>query len=589
MSEPTRWREARGLLLVACATTILGCDDPAQTTDLRPSGPPEVLAVLVGTDPSYQLNESATYCAPNDPKRPSDVGLPDFTLSQVCDADISVEASMVDNAYPDGWYVRVMFDELLDPDVEELIEILDGDGNPTDTYYGTIANTQPVTLRCESINGGMIDVPYDGYYSPAGNAITWPVGPSLVIKPDEPRAIATSSMCEVTLKENIRDKSGELIPADQRGPFPFRIAPLSIVAIDPTDGSEVDPLAIYYDNFLVQFNTEVDPASWCDEGTGMDECEFEIEGLGSMPNAYYAYNIADALGGGIFTDSGVTEWGLGPNDPLEGGQEYTFRFREGTTLADRCGRETTFGAPSVADHTLVAFETNPFDYTSNVPSNGDIAAPLRKLSVQFNNVIDLASLEPTEYSLTPAPTTPSVVSTPGNDGDLLFAGHYQPGTMYTFTLNAGATINDAHGVTYTQTEARTIAWTTQPITVIGTVPANNGTSTKAMSTSNTTIQIAFNQSMDPATLDPATEVTLVGPTAATFGAATIGLGCLPESTVCRLALTTTAPLADGAYQFTLKMGATVTDVLGNEYTQPTDRVVSFTVATAEPVNPIQCL
>ena len=99
------------------------------------------------------------------------VGLPDFTLTSICDEDPSKPAAMVANAYPDGWYVRVMFDELLDPDVEELIEILDPDtGDGTDTFTGSIANTQPVILECESVAGGFIEVPYDGYYSPAGNS-----------------------------------------------------------------------------------------------------------------------------------------------------------------------------------------------------------------------------------------------------------------------------------------------------------------------------------------------------------------------------------------------------------------------------------
>jgi hypothetical protein len=587
MSELMR-KHLRG---VVTATVVLaGCGTPEQNTDLRPEGPPEVLAVLVGTDPSFQLSESATFCAKGDEKRPTSVGLPDFSFIQICDDDPAVEAAMVDNAYPDGWYVRVMFDELLDPSVEELVEILDPDtGLGTDTFYGTLANTQPVTLQCESIAGGMVDVPYDGYYSPSGNSVTWPLGPSLVIRPDEPRAIATSSMCTVTLKDNIRDKNGELVPAAQRGPFPFKIAPLQIVTIEPADGSTVTPLSIYFDNFLVQFNTEVDPASWCNEGTTMDECEFEIVGLGSAPQDYYFYNIGEALGGGIFTDSGVTEFGLGPVDPLEAEKtDYTFQFRQGTSLADRCGRETMFGAPAVGDNTLVAFETSEFEFQSSTPNNGDTVAPLRKLSVQFTNVLDAASLEGTEWTLTPAVDNLAVGTSPGNDGDFLFTGNYQPGTMYTFTLNAGATILDAHGAMYTQEAARTITWTTQAINVTGTVPANNGTALRAMDTSNTNFDISFNQSMDPTTLDPATEITITGPSTVTFGAPT-AVGCLPTSTSCRVRMTSTAPLMAGDYELTIKAGATVSDVLGNVYTQATDRVVSFTVETAETDPPITCL
>ncbi|MFN0245446.1 MAG: Ig-like domain-containing protein [Kofleriaceae bacterium] len=582
-------KHLRGVLTTT--VVLVGCGTPDQNTDLRPAGPPEVLAVLVGTDPSAQLVESATFCAPNDAKRPTSVGLPDFSFVRVCDDDPAVEAAMVDNAYPDGWYIRIMFDELLDPSVEELVEIMDPDtGMGTDTFFGTLVNTQPVTLQCESISGGMVDVPYDGYYSPSGNSVTWPLGPSLVIKPDEPRAIATSSMCTVSVKDRVRDKGGDPVPAEQRGPYPFKVAPLQIVAIEPADGSEVTPISIYFDNFLVQFNTEVDETSFCDEGVTMDECEFEIVGLGSTPQDYYFYNIAAALGGGILTDSGVTEFGLGPVDPLEAEKtDYKFQFRQGTSLADRCGRATMFGAPSAGDNTLVEFATSEFALQTTAPGTGDTASSLRKLSVQFTNVLDPTSLDAAEFTLTPAVNSVAVGTSPGNDGDFLFTGHYQPGTMYTFTLNAGATIVDARGAVYTQTAARTVSWTTQPIAVTGTSPANNGTALRAMDTSNTTFSISFNQSMDPTTLDPATEITVTGPSTVTFAAPTIS-GCAPTSTSCSLRMTTTAPIMAGEYTLTLKAGATVTDVLGNVYTQAADRIVNFTVATADPATPpIVCL
>lgn len=573
------------------SVVLVGCGIPEQNTDLRPEGPPEVLAVLVGTDPSAQLAESATYCAANDKLRPTSVGLPDFSFVQICDDDPAVEASMVTNAYPDGWYVRVMFDELLDPSVEELVEIEDPDtGEPTGTFYGTLANTQPVTLQCESVNGnGMVNVPYDGYYSPAGNSVTWPLGPSLVIQPLDPRVIATSSMCTVTLKDTIRDKSGELVPAAERGPFQFKIAPLQIVAIAPADGDEVTPLSIYFDNFVAQFNTEIDPTSWCDEGTGADECEFEIVGLGSAPQDYYVYNYATDVGGGAFTESGITEWGLGPVDPLEAAKaDYKLQFKQGTKLKDRCGKETTFGAPSVDDLTEVNFATSEFDFDRTAPGNNDTASPLRKLSVQFTNVLDPASLEATEWSLTPAVASQGVASSPFNDGDFLFVGHYQPDTEYTFTLNAGATITDAHGATYTQTEAKVIKWKTQQITQTTTTPANNGTALRAMDTSNTSFRISFNQSMDPTTLDPATEISVTGPSTVTFGAPTV-TGCGVASTSCGLNLTTTGPLMAGTYVLTIKAGATISDVLGNVYTQAEDKVVTFVVKTATSEDPVVCL
>ena len=170
-----------------------GCTDPAQSTDLRPEGPPDVLAVTVLSDAATQLYETATYCKPNDPQRPSLVGLPDFTTLQVCPADGSAVDEMT-SAYPDGWYVRVMFDELLDPSIETLTEIVDEDGMGTGTYEGSIADSHPVTLECvSSVTKTMTPVSYTGYYSPAGNRVTWPLGPSIVIKPNDPKSIATNT------------------------------------------------------------------------------------------------------------------------------------------------------------------------------------------------------------------------------------------------------------------------------------------------------------------------------------------------------------------------------------------------------------
>src|SRR5437879_2029667 len=107
-------------LAAAGVLAIGGCTDPTQRTDLRPDGPPEVLAVLVMNDAAGQLLESATFCKTGDEKRPGLVGLPDFSSHQICDDDLSKPAPEVTDALPEGWYVRIMFDELLNPDVEEL-------------------------------------------------------------------------------------------------------------------------------------------------------------------------------------------------------------------------------------------------------------------------------------------------------------------------------------------------------------------------------------------------------------------------------------------------------------------------------------
>ena len=608
--DPSRGRSkayATYALGVAAGVLILGaCNDPEQNTGLRPEGPPDVLAVLVLTDAATQLAESATYCRVGDEKRPTQVGLPDYSLSQICDADPSVAAPMVTSAYPDGWYVRIMFDELLDPDIEELIEIIDPDtGEGTDTYTGTIANTQPVILECESVAGGFVEVPYDGYYSPAGNAVTWPLGPALVIKPDEPRAIATNKMCRITLRDNITDKSGNQVPADQRGPFPFKIAPITPIAITPADGDEIDAFVLSPngDNVYVQFNTAVDPSSFCDDGAAMDECEFEFTPVdtgicdnagGTGSGAYCVIGSPCATAGETCMPAGAEAFtspllGLSPAEflfyplaPVQTESEYTFAFKQGGKIKDRCGVETTFGAPSVGGLTKATYTTLPFDLNSLVPGNGDTVSSLRKPDLSFNNVIDLASLAPGEYSISPLPTTPTLETT--GENDVLFAGHYAPATPYTLTINAGATVNDAFGKTWTNPAEMKITFTTQPIAVTSTSPANNGVVTKASATSSTRVSISFNQSMNAASLD-ATEYAFTGPGGTVIPATVSESGCLPTSTSCSLRVTPgtavlPVSLQPGDYKFVLNAGATITDKLNNTYTQTTARTVNFSIENA---------
>ena len=151
-------------------------------------------------------------------------------------------------------------------------------------------------------------------------------------------------------------------------------------------------------------------------------------------------------------------------------------------------------------------------------------------------------------------------------------------------------MTDAYGVPYANTAEKKIVWTTQPIAVTSTTPANNGTSVKTTPASVTTISVSFNQNMLPASLDAAdytfnstTSTTPIPLTAAVAASRTCG----PTRTSCTLQMSTTAPLAPGKYVFKLKTGATVSDVLTNVYTQAADRTVTFTVANAPPA--IICL
>ncbi len=619
--DPTRGR-SQGFALVAAAAGVLAlgaCDDPTQNTDLRPDGDPEVLAVLVMNDAANKLVETATYCAPNDPKRPNIVGLPDFTAPSVCPDDLAKGADEVTDAYPDGWYVRIMFDELLNPDIEELTEILDPDtGEGTDTYTGSIANTHPVNLQCESVGGGFVDVPYDGYYSPAGNAVTWPLGPSLVIKPLDSRTVATNSECKVTINENVVDKSGNKVPSTQRGEYKFKVAPVSVVAIDPPDDPDgtgaIDATQIYFDNVYVQFNTAIGnvgfsgagPTSLCtpvnpanpffgcdpsqpisfkfsDENgycssTG-DVCSVAMAGADcptvgdTCDRGVYAYSLVP-FG---FTD---TEFGIGPFEPIKSDTEYTFEIPQGATVTDRCGKVSTFGAPSAANNTLIHFKTKKFAFKAANIGTGDLATPTKKLQLNFTNVVDPASLATSEYTLTPTPAnagTPVIKSASDGSGNLQLVGDLALDTTYTFTLKAGATFEDYYGVVYTNETEKVITWKTQPAITLTSSTADKSTLLKTLPTSTVRLTFGFNQHMDPTTLDP-TDYTVTDSTGAevTGFATAISAGCTAAATSCTLSLGK-ASVPVGTYKFTLKKDAQLKDVLGNTYTQAADKVINFTV------------
>jgi len=282
---------------------VSGCGAPTATTDLRPEGPPEVLSVLVMDDPGGFF-ETATFCKVGDPKRPALVaaGL-SFETVQICDDDLSLPAGSrspdpadptgqatiftpggVENAVATGWHVRIMFDELLNPSIEDLIAqgacTATGDtctqdpdcpaaapGDPANTcaldgtFSGSLLNTQPVVLKCTppgSTTAAVVD--YDGYYSPSGNAFTWPLGPSLFIQPVDFSAVATGSTCNVTINDNVTDKEGNKVPDDQRGGdiYSWTVESLQFLesspAVEPAGMEDTitpdSPLALSFNAFI---------------------------------------------------------------------------------------------------------------------------------------------------------------------------------------------------------------------------------------------------------------------------------------------------------------------------------------------------
>jgi hypothetical protein len=570
--------------------SLVGCTDPEQKTDLRPAGPPEVLSVLVMNDAAGGLYEGATFCKPGDDKRPSQVGTPDGNLLQVCPADQSMGVDELADANPQNWYVRIMFDELLDPSIEELSPIIDSDGNDTGTFSGSIANTKPVKLQCQSISGnGLVDVPYDGYYSPSGNNVTWPLGPSIVVKPNFPALVATDTECQITVNSNVTDKDGNPVPDNEIGPYKFKIAPVALVTADtsPADGDMVDAIAAGVD---VTFNTFIDPTSLVaplDPPDGTESFDF-------TPHETDTY---------VFDESSITglpEFFLGADFKVS--TMYTFAFKDGTKIKDQCGKETTFGPPSVADGTQVSFTTNDLAFNGIAPFDGQMnVKPKDKIQLKFNQYMDPSTLATTEWSLSPAVTGATASYNSGLT--TIVDAELAPSTMYTFTLKNGATIDDCPGGefafgfcpptsgTFTNSDGdQVVHFTTAALALSGTTPADNGTFTLNGTTNTLKIDIAFNFDANPASL-AASEYTFsaAGVTFTASNPAT-GLG-VPAKTKSTIRLTSTAAVPPGDYTFTLKDGATVDDfeTTPATYTQSGDIVIHFTVAAAPtPPTPTPC-
>jgi len=290
---------------------LVGCTAPDQPTDLRKDGPPNITTVTVmsdlrtSVDPSPpflggRLYESAVFCRLNDEKRPSLVGLPDFSTLQICPDDRSKPLAPQDigEGAPPNWFARVVFDKLLDPTVEDLIPQVDAAGKPVldgagnQIMVGSLKSTQPVTLTCDDGKGGpKVAIPYDGYYVPNGNSISYPLGPALFIQPVGPPvsavSVPTGATCEVAVKDMVHNKAGESVPTEQRS-YPFTIAPMALRFSnpDPSDGDpgtiEVDPSSPVEFFWTAAFTTPIaaaditissapnlangDPANICDAG-----------------------------------------------------------------------------------------------------------------------------------------------------------------------------------------------------------------------------------------------------------------------------------------------------------------------------------
>lgn len=247
-----------------------GCGSPQEDQpELRADGPPDVLAVLVARDrflPSSHFLEEATFCRLGDSKRPGRVvlPLPDTLDVDVCPAELGEGAPVFEKAFPAFWYARVVFDEQLDlesePDEERVASARGVDGSSA-----ALADEKaPVLLNC---NG--LPVAYSTVYTGAGNRQSWPLGPSLRIRPQVPSAIPAGATCEITLNDAvIFDKQGEPPQLSQLGPYRFKVAPIGLqipygAAAAAYGTSGVPPfLASGNPPFRLNFNAYLKPGSF---------------------------------------------------------------------------------------------------------------------------------------------------------------------------------------------------------------------------------------------------------------------------------------------------------------------------------------
>lgn len=483
-------RAGYGTIATLSALAISACSDPGQRTDLRPDGPPEVLAVLVMTDAANGLLETATYCRKGDDKRPSLVGLPDGTTQQVCPADGSEVKDAVDDAYPKGWFVRIMFDELLDPSVEDLVPIPNDD---TGAVAGTIARTKPVILQCTGVSGAMVDIPYDGYYSPAGNNVTWPLGPSLVIAPKFPGTVPTQATCQISLNDVVHDKNdGELVPLDERGPYGFSVAPIRVTSISPGDGDEIDGVDAGMD---VLFNTVIDTSSiddavtWAfDPGLGTTPVIGALAAPVGAANTTLNINLSAAPANGFFDGSDSAAFGCGSNIALVCNQSNT----TACTDSSQCGSGDACETTKSADCDTTLFINDEQMHLTHV----DFL--VSKWTVTRGENATIAAAHPAD-SLVLAAVNNTASS--GDGRDFFVSGDFRSGTGYTWTIPEGTIIKDRCGIATTfgppSVEDNTqVQFTVHELAFTGITPTDGTMAANPGSK----IQLKFNQPMNPDSL-----------------------------------------------------------------------------------------
>jgi len=371
-------------LLAAGLGFVAACSSPEIKTDLRPAGPPDVLAVL--SQSQVDLLEDAVYCryvnGVLDAKAPGFVGNPLNGGSMVCPpTEAEFHAAGVSNF---GFGLRIMFDELLNADRVETLDcdLTGPDGVPdgvTDDPLicaGSLASTQPLTITCTPTGNAAVTLDYTGYYVPNGNRVTFPVGPSIYALPEPTvtQTFPTGTACNVTIKDSVVDKDNVAVEAAQRS-VDFKFADLALIGTDPVDGNStvISPLG----SALFVFNAAIDD-------TTVAATELSLTTADGTP-VPFDFDVTDANASGDAIEIFPTgTWRPG---------DYIASINAGATFSEVNGGTIEFTA---AEKT--AFSIG-FSRIKTTPAASGVIAPNGSLQITFNDTIDPASVSDDEFEL----------------------------------------------------------------------------------------------------------------------------------------------------------------------------------------------
>jgi hypothetical protein len=333
------------LVAVAAGGTALACSDPEFNTDLSTQGPPEVTIVTVLSE---SLGEASTFCIQGKETNEGDTIKVNRTLCPESGPGVREFAPVMDalpatDAGTPAWFVRVVFSELLDPDIERLEEIDENGDGITDVTVGHLDESQPVALRC-----GGVDVAYDGFYDPSGNDVTLPPGPALVINPLEYVASGTND-CQVTVNTAAKDKDGNTVAdTELMGPHLFGIAPMNL-ALSPTTGAPRTQPANMSQGVNPLFQTK-DPAGNVVQGGPRIVFNAPVSAASLDGQISFVDESGNPVG---FTAAAIgSQAQLTLTAPLAGNTQYTITVPQANSITDAAG-----GALSLAEDFSFSFTT----------------------------------------------------------------------------------------------------------------------------------------------------------------------------------------------------------------------------------------